>query len=92
VRVGQYPQTRPIKIKYLDPGMATVTKDAERSASRILSKTAAHQTVKTVEAFAHVAAVDHQKYLQASAEADHRFAPSRPSNSAAIAASAALLI
>jgi hypothetical protein len=42
--------------------------------------------------FAHVAAVDHQKYLQAPAEADHRFEPSRSSNSAANAASALLLI
>ena len=45
-----------------------------------------------VEAFAHVAAVDEQKDLQAPAEAEHRFEPSRPSNSAAKAASPALLI
>jgi hypothetical protein len=80
-----------IKIKHFDPCMAPVTKDVERSASGILPKTAAHQTPKTVEAFAHIAAVDHQEYLQAPAEADHRFEPSRPSTSAASAASAALL-
>src|SRR5260221_3450125 len=45
-----------------------------------------------VEALAHVAAVDQQKDLQAPTEADHRFAPSRPSKSAANAASASLLL
>jgi len=89
---AQHPQTCPIKIKHFDPGMSPITKDVERSAARVLSKTAAHQPVQTVEALAHVAAVDQQKDLQAPTEADHRFAPSRPSNSAANAASAALLI
>src|SRR6267154_4795871 len=89
---AQHPQTCPIKIKHFDPGMSPVTKDVERSAARVLSKTAAHQPVQTVEALAHVAAVDQQKDLQAPTEADHRFAPSRPSNSAANAASVALLI
>jgi hypothetical protein len=37
--------------------MTPVTKDVERSTARILAKTAAHKTVKTVEAFAHVAAI-----------------------------------
>src|SRR5260370_18412158 len=70
--------------------MSPITKDVERSAAMVLSKTAAHQPVQTVEALAHVAAVDQQKDLQAPAEADHRFAPSRPSKSAANAASVAL--
>ena len=58
----------------------------------ILAQTAAHQHVEPVEALAHIAAVDQQKDFQAPAEADHRFAPSRPSNSAAKANSAVLLI
>jgi len=72
--------------------MTPVTKHVERSTARILSKTTAHQTRKAVVALAHVAALHQQKDPQAPAEADHRVAPSRPSNSAAKAASAALLI
>jgi hypothetical protein len=48
--------------------------------------------VQTIKAFAHTAAIDQQKDFQASAEAGHRFAPSRPSDSAAKAISAVLLI
>ena len=72
--------------------MTPIRKDVEGSASRIFAKTAAHQPVKTIEALAHVAAVDQQKDLQTSAEADHRFGPRRPSNSAAKPASRGLLI
>jgi len=38
--------------------MTPVRKDVERSAARILAKTAAHQPVKPIEALAHIAAVD----------------------------------
>jgi hypothetical protein len=77
---AQHPQTRPIKIKHFDSGMAPVTKDVERSAARILSKTAVHQPVQTVEALAHVAAVDQQKNLQA-LDDDAGFGASRPASS-----------
>ena len=72
--------------------LAPVTKNVERSATRILSETAAHQAIRTVEAFAHIAAIYQQKDFQAPAEADHRFAPSPLSNSAAKATSVVLLI
>jgi hypothetical protein len=75
-----------------DPAMTPITKHVERSTATILSKTAAHQTRKTVVALAHVAALHQQKDPQAPAEADHRFALSPPSNSAAKVTSPALLI
>jgi hypothetical protein len=50
------------------------------------------QAIKTIEAFAHIATVDQQKDFQAPAEVVHRFAPSRPSNSAAKVTSAVLLV
>ena len=54
----QDPQTRSVKIEYLDPGVAPVTKDVERPAARIIAKAGAHQAVKTIEALAHIAAID----------------------------------
>jgi len=88
---AQDPQTGAVKIEYLDPSVAPVTKDVERSIARIIAKAATHQAIKTIKAFAHIAAIDQQKDFQAPAEADHRFAPNRPSNSAAKATSVALL-
>lgn len=71
MRVGQHPQTGAVPAQDLDPGMAAIGEDKERTLPGILSQTFCDHGMETIEAFAHITRLHRHEHFQTAGKTQH---------------------